>query len=312
MSDDTIKTESKTATTETGSAAISGRDIRVSKPEAGRTDKQSQQSIHAPEKKSTLREYFESGVVTLIMALFAMTFMFRPVRVPTGSMKNTIYIGDHFMVNKFIFGPNDGLKVPFFPARDIRRGEVVVFKFPLDPETDFVKRVIGLPGETIRFDGQTHTVYIDGKPLPEHRVKVAPEASDSNAPLTQNGEEGSPAGAPYTVFYQSDSSPTDGKYATLQTFRIPKKGDPVPANIEDNPKLKDEYDKDGDGKFDADQYFCMGDNRDNSEDSRFWGTVPKTNMVGRAMFVYWSLNPDSSAGSLLSRIYWGRFGHFIK
>ena len=105
----------------------------------------------APFKKSLVREYFESAVVTLIMALFGMTFIVQAVKVPTGSMKNTIVIQDHLLVNKFIFGPHDYLNLPIFPQRPIRRGDVVVFKFPEDPQTNFVKRVIGMPGDTIEY-----------------------------------------------------------------------------------------------------------------------------------------------------------------
>src|SRR2546428_9986619 len=95
-------------------------------------------------KKSVPREYFESAVVTLIMALFGMTFIVQAVKVPTGSMKNTIWIQDHLLVNKFVFGP-DRLNIPILPERQIRRGDIVVFKFPRTPETNFVKRVLGLP-----------------------------------------------------------------------------------------------------------------------------------------------------------------------
>src|SRR5947207_6383349 len=102
-------------------------------------------------KKSVLREYFESAVVTLVMALFGMTFIVQAVKVPTGSMKNTIWIQDHLLVNKFIFAPHDYLNLPIFPQRDIRRGNVVVFKYPREPQTNFVKRVIGMPGETIEY-----------------------------------------------------------------------------------------------------------------------------------------------------------------
>ncbi|HYM00247.1 MAG TPA: signal peptidase I, partial [Blastocatellia bacterium] len=118
-------------------------------------------------KKSVAREYFESAVVTFVMAIFGMTFIVQAVKVPTGSMKNTIYIGDHLLVNKFIFGESDGLKAPIFPARNIRRGDIIVFKYPWDPQTNYVKRVIGLPGETIEYNSRTHRVYVDGKELPE-------------------------------------------------------------------------------------------------------------------------------------------------
>src|ERR1700704_1160986 len=142
--------------------------------------------------KSILREYFESAVVTVIMALFGMTFIVQAVKVPTGSMQNTITIGDHLLVNKFIFAP--GKSLPFLPQREIRRGDIIVFKYPgnrYDPKrdyerpdnkpilTNYVKRVIGLPGDHIRIEGRN--VIVNGKALPEHQI----EAIDSNdrAPL---------------------------------------------------------------------------------------------------------------------------------
>src|SRR6266852_9672781 len=117
--------------------------------------------------KSVWREYFESAVVTVIMALFGMTFIVQAVKVPTGSMQNTITIGDHLLVNKFIFAPGESL--PFLPQREIRRGDIIVFKYPgnrYDPKrdyerpdnrpilTNYVKRVIGLPGDRIRLEGR--------------------------------------------------------------------------------------------------------------------------------------------------------------
>src|SRR5215475_8676311 len=124
--------------------------------------------------KTVLREYFESAVVTVIMALFGMTFIVQAVKVPTGSMQNTITIGDHLLVNKFIFAP--GWSLPFLPQREIRRGDIIVFKYPgnkYDPSSDFdrpdnkpittnyVKRVIGVPGDVIRLDGRK--VIVNGK-----------------------------------------------------------------------------------------------------------------------------------------------------
>src|SRR6185312_15489086 len=141
--------------------------------------------------KTVLREYFESAVVTVIMALFGMTFIVQAVKVPTGSMQNTITIGDHLLVNKFIFAP--GKSLPFLPQREIQRGDIIVFKYPgnrYDPSrddrpdnkpitTNYVKRVIGLPGDHIRMEGRN--LIINGKPLPEHQI----EAIDNNdkAPL---------------------------------------------------------------------------------------------------------------------------------
>src|SRR3954470_22956910 len=133
-------------------------------------------------KHSVFREYFESLVVTAVMALFGMTFVVQAVKVPTGSMQNTILIGDHLLVNKFIFAP--GPVLPFLPQREIRRGDIIVFKYPgkfaseqfltknvsdTEPfKTNYVKRVIGLPGDHVEVRGTD--VYINGQLLPEHKV----------------------------------------------------------------------------------------------------------------------------------------------
>src|SRR5688500_16515588 len=133
--------------------------------------------------KSIFREYFESFAVTLVMAIFGMTFILQAVTVPTGSMQNTILVGDYLLVNKFIFSPGGG-SLPFLPQREIQRGDIIVFKYPgnkvrreLDAkrrlpikpyQLNYVKRVIGLPGETIEF--KNNQVFVNGTLLPEHRV----------------------------------------------------------------------------------------------------------------------------------------------
>ena len=278
-------------------------------------------------KKSLPREYFESAVVTLIMALFGMTFIVQAVKVPTGSMKNTIWIQDHLLVNKFIFGP-DRFNLPILPERQIRRGDIVVFKFPRTPETNFVKRVIGLPGETVEYVSRTNTFYINGEQLPESRLFVEPQYNNDDAsPLKEQQSDADVQGAQWKVYYyQNDresvaSSFNDesAKYGTRQPFKVPVKDDPVPDEIRSDTQLQRIYDADNDGRYDSDQYFCMGDNRDNSLDSRFWGTVPRSSIVGRAMFVYWSIDRsnDGEGGSnpvtdFFTKTRWSRTGTFIK
>ena len=248
-----------------------------------------------PPPKSLAREYFEQGVVTVIMALFLMTFIAQAVQVPTGSMQNNIHIGDHLFVNKFAFGRQTPVIGPLLPARDIRRGDIIVFKFPGEPKTNYVKRVIGLPGEEVQVRG-TH-VYIDGRELPEQHVTVQLQSqSHSSHPVIK--EEPAPPGATYKVYYNNMEHNGDelefdapGKYAV---------GSPVivPPN----------------------SYFAMGDNRDNSLDSRAWGFVPRANIIGRALYVYWSFNPhDPEHGGtgnplldFFTKTNWRRTGKAIK
>src|SRR5512137_2305334 len=123
----------------------------------------------SPFQKSTAREYLESIVIAVVLALFIRTFVVQAFKIPTGSMENNLLIGDHLLVNKFIFGPSSSaLERALLPERPIRRGDVIVFKYPEDRERDFIKRVIGLPGETLEMKNKK--VYINGKPLDEPYV----------------------------------------------------------------------------------------------------------------------------------------------
>jgi signal peptidase I len=233
---------------------------------------------------SVLLPFVAVVVVGCLYCLLFLSF----ARVPTGAMKNTILVGDQLVANR--------------NAGQIERGDIVLFKHPRDTRSTYVKRVIGLPGETIEFSPETHRVMINGRELPEHKIRAMPE--DSNAPgqLEQSTDEGSPPGSLYTVYYQHDNdSGTDATFGTSQPYRIPKKGDPIPDYIKSS-ECRDQYDADRDGRYDADQYFCMGDNRDNSEDSRYWGTVPANLIVGKAIAIYWSQEPGESGG----HIRWNR------
>ena len=112
-------------------------------------------------RKSTAREYFESIAIAVILALFIRTFVVQAFKIPTGSMENNLLVGDHLLVNKFVFGPAPtGLERTLLPVREVKRGDIVVFKYPEEPERDFIKRVIGLPGET--FELKHKKVYING------------------------------------------------------------------------------------------------------------------------------------------------------
>jgi signal peptidase I len=216
------------------------------------------------------------------------------VQVPTGSMQNNINIGDHFFVNKFIFGRQTPGLSPLLPGRAIKRGDIIVFKFPSDPKVNYVKRVVGLPGDKVEVRGTR--VYVNDQELPEQRVTIQLLDQRYSAHPELNTEP-APPGAKYRVFYddRSHDAPelsfeSQAKYAVNSPVTVP-----------------------------PDSYFAMGDNRDNSLDSRYWGFVPRSNIIGHALYVYWSYNPNDpdsqGTGSLLdifTRTNWRRMGAAIK
>jgi signal peptidase I len=192
-------------------------------------------------KKSTLREYFESIVIAVILALFIRTFVVQAFKIPTGSMENNLLIGDHLLVNKFALGPTEsGLERTLLPVSTIKRRDVLVFKYPEEPDRDFIKRVIGLPGETVEL--REKKVYINGQPLDE----------------------------PYVHFIQAPGS--GGELHEVTSFDVRERYGPVTVP--------------------ADQYFMMGDNRDNSADSRYWGFLRRDYIKGKALIIYWSYESD--------------------
>lgn len=258
--------------------------------------------------KSLFREYFESFTVTLVMAIFGMTFILQAVTVPTGSMQNTILVGDYLLVNKFIFSPG-GSSLPFLPQREIARGDIIVFKYPgnrVNPSKDamrdpplkayqlnYVKRVIGLPGETVEF--RNDQVFINGELLPEHRV-IGDAPNSMSALETSEFEPRKPEDK-WDVYYSEDSMQLArmGRLPIRRDmeFAVQGKTMVVPPN----------------------QFFVMGDSRDDSEDSRYWGFVPRELVIGRAMFVYWSCDRGASNGSFfgcLSHPRLNRIGKFVE
>jgi signal peptidase I len=240
-----------------------------------------------PRPRSTPRIYFEALLGTLVVWLFGATFLVQPVEVPTGSMLNTILVGDHLLVNRMVYGAAGWLE-PLAPYHAIRRGDVVVFRHPTDPENLYVKRVVGLPGETIEIYGTR--VFVDGRELPEARA-LAADTTATSLEVVEAPEP--PPGSTYTVYYSQLrdlgeaeglevlASVDRGTFAVGRPFTIPEG-----------------------------EYFCLGDNRDYSEDSRFWGTVPRALVVGQAVAVYWSYDP--AASSLSARIRWERIGSLVQ
>jgi signal peptidase I len=229
-------------------------------------------------KKSTLREYFESIVIAVILALFIRTFIVQAFKIPTGSMEENLLIGDHLLVNKFVFGPTASrLERALLPFGTVHRDDVIVFKYPEEPDRDFIKRVIGLPGEMVEV--REKKVYINGHPLQE----------------------------PYAHYLQPAAAPSEFREVT--SFDVRDRYGPVtvPPN----------------------QYFVMGDNRDNSQDSRYWGFLPREYIKGKALIIYWSYEAgredyqDEGAGATLkglgsvfvhffTRTRWDRMFHQIR
>ncbi|MCU1350226.1 MAG: lepB [Acidobacteria bacterium] len=206
-------------------------------------------------KKSTLREYYEALLIAVIFVNFARIFVFQAFKIPTGSMEDNLKIGDHIIVNKYIYGPVGTPWMQLFPLRDIKRGDIIVFRYPLQPETDFVKRVIGMPGDTLEV--RDKQVSINGKPLDE----------------------------PYVIH----------KDPTIY---------PLQPALPEPYRSRDQF---GPYIVPNGQYFAMGDNRDQSSDSRYWGTVPRSMIKGRAFMVYWSFrshppSPDAPTAERLKEL----------
>ena len=299
MNESAITTEEKT--TEKPSAFTS-RSVRSNGRER---DAQVEAEPVGP-PRSVIREYFESAVVTVIMALFGMTFIVQAVKVPTASMENTITVGDHLLVNKFIFAPGPRLSV--LPQREIGRGDIIVFKYPgnpFDPERDrqednipfkvnYVKRVIGLPGDLVEVKGLR--VFVNGQPLPEHIIVA--ESVNDKAPLQIVEDTPRQGNELYDVYYDKkkvEAARLGQNITASSDFHFAVNG--KPAKVPDN------------------SYFVMGDDRDNSLDSRAWGFVPRDLVIGRAMFVYWSYDETKQFNSpfdFVTNTRWRRTGTMVK
>lgn len=185
----------------------------------------------AVQGKSQTREWVESIVIALILALFVRTFFVQAFKIPSGSMEPTLLIGDHLLVNKFLYGT----KIPFtdikvLPIREPERGDVVVFIYPVDTSKDFIKRVIGLPGDKVEV--RNKKVYVNDSAIPDPHAHFADD-----------------------MIYPKGSDPRDN----FGPVTVP-----------------------------PDSLFVMGDNRDRSYDSRFWGFVRKSEIKGKAFMLYWS------------------------
>ena len=195
-------------------------------------------------EKGVIREYFELIVETAVYVFFVMTFVVQAFQIPTGSMENTLLIGDFLLVNKFVYAPHVwSWEKAILPEKDIKRGDIVVFKYPRDLSKDFVKRVIALEGEKVEIKDKQ--VYVNGNPINE----------------------------PYKVHFD-DTIYSKKEYNFYQAV------------------LRDNY---GPVTVPKGHLFVLGDNRDNSMDSRYWGFLPRTYVKGKPWIIYFSYQAEKGA-----------------
>jgi signal peptidase I len=199
-------------------------------------------------RKSIVREYAEAILVALLLALFIRTFVVQAFKIPSGSMLNTLLIGDHILVNKFIYG----IKNPFsgntwIPVKKPARGDIIVFKYPINPAQDYIKRVVGVAGDQIEIKNKK--VYVNG------------ELQDES----------------YAIFLDNKIlSPGKQSRDNMEMITVP-----------------------------ANSLFVMGDNRDNSYDSRFWKFVELKAVKGKAFLFYWSWDKENTS------VRWNRIGNLV-
>jgi len=215
---------------------------------------------------SDLISSLQSLLGTVVIAIFVITFIVQAFQIPSESMENTLLVGDYLLVNKLCYG-GAGLGDHLMPYQKIKRKDIIVFHYPVDPTQHFVKRVIGLPGDRLRMVNKK--VFINGKPLDEPYVHFLEPANN---------------------LYRDDFPRLD-----------------IPAfNMEGKWWLQmRKLVEDGELIVPEGNYFVMGDNRDDSQDSRYWGFVPKENIIGRPLVIYWSVQnwDGNSPSTLTARLY---------
>ncbi|MCG8460513.1 MAG: signal peptidase I [Holophagales bacterium] len=223
-----------------------------------------------------MREYFEALLIAGIFLGFTNTFLIKTFYIPSGSMEDTLLIGDHLFVNRFIYGQSP--LAPLLPMRQPRRGDVVIFRALEDPRTDLVKRLIGVPGDEVLV--KKKVLFLNGEEVDDSAFAVRKEP---------------------TVF-------------------------PDRPFLKRSQRLRDNF---GPISVPEEEYFFLGDNRDRSYDSRYWGTVPRHYLKGRALFIYWSYGgktPDGkwhgwgekmsqtfeTAKSFFTKTEWSRTFHLVR
>jgi len=231
----------------------------VSEAPAAAEQPHAEEEVHDYTSQTTFSEYLESLLVTVILALFGTSFVVQAFKIPSQSMERTLLVGDHLLVNKFIFGARGAWYDKFLPYRALKRGDIIVFKYPFQDHPHFVKRVIGLPGDHLKIVDQQ--VYVNGKMLDE--PYVVHDAASVYDPLNYSFP---PVGNQmYMAQVQPEWAHEMRKYIQGDELVVP-----------------------------PDKYFAMGDNRDHSLDSRYWGFVDREAIMGRPFLIYWSIEASSA------------------
>jgi signal peptidase I len=238
-------------------------------------------------KKNIIREYTEAILVALVAAMILRMLVVQAFRIPTGSMKDTLLVGDFLLVNKFIYGirtpdriPLVNVKLPYIKLpgfKKPKRGDIVVFKYPLDTKLDYIKRCVAVAGQTVEV--RNGDLYIDGE------------------------KEGT------SEFVKRQYDPEEGHY--IQYYKITMKSGKT-YTIRHFENQYNEGNNYGPVKVPEGHYFMMGDNRDNSADSRAWGFLPENNIVGQALVIYWSWDKYVPFYRIYKKIRFTRIGHLIR
>ena len=276
--------------------------------------------------KSRFWREAKSIALIILIALFIRSTIIEAYQVPTGSMENTILVGDFVLGNKFIYGfrtPNwigipfteIGFHIPSLrtpPLEHPQQGDVFIFQYPLHDQTNYIKRLVAEPGQTVEL--RDKVLYVDGVKF--HNSKNTRFSGNSIEPRYKQDPNIFPPGM--------------GNKDNYGPFRVPKKGDVLQANRNNLDLIRYLADQDGhnfmyrggrmfiDGapanQYTVEQnyYFAMGDNRDNSWDSRFWGPVPENNILGRGMVTYFSIDKNIPFYRFFKKVRWNRIGHLVQ
>lgn len=215
-----------------------------------------------PKPQPIARQWIADWVVQLLVLLFCSTSIGWTCVVPTGSMENTLMVGDHLFVDRLAYAPHGSLTGKLLPHEEVKRGDIIVFRYPLDIKQNYVKRVIGIPGDRIRIVDKQ--VWRNGQPVAE----------------------------PYKILIREQQSDYLNNFPRRPDIAIDRR---AAVMLED-------YVINGELMVPDGQYFAMGDNRDNSADSRMWGLVPRENIWGKPVLVFWSF--EASTEKLNNRTYW--------